>query len=235
MNRGINVNYSAIAFDYDGTLAKDGIVSDAVIQSLRDLSRAGLKLLIVSGRILEDLQSVFPQMAMFDKVVVENGAVLHTPSSNETRLLTHPAPIQLYEKLTKVGAEPTLGLAVVATWRPFEKHTRMAIQRLGLNHTMIFNKGALMVLPPGVDKATGLNIALDELGLLPEQTIAVGDAENDLSMFSMVGLPVAVANALPLVKQHAAMVTSGDHGEGVIEVCEKVLAGEPAEMGIRSA
>ena len=44
---------------------------------------------------------------------------------------------------------------------------------------MIFNKGAVMILPSGVNKATGLAAALEELGLSPHNVVGVGDAEND--------------------------------------------------------
>jgi hydroxymethylpyrimidine pyrophosphatase-like HAD family hydrolase len=224
------LRYTALAFDYDGTLAKDGQVPASVVEVLKKVKESGRKLLIVSGRILEDLEKVFPHLDLFDKVVVENGAVVHTPATKVTRLLTEPAPVQLVEELSRVGANPSVGLAIVATWTPHEKPTMEAIQKLGLEHAVIFNKGAVMVLPSGVNKATGLQAALDELGTSPHNVIGVGDAENDHAMMAMCEFSCAVSNALPAVRERADFVTQGDHGHGVIELCDRVLADDLIEF-----
>jgi hydroxymethylpyrimidine pyrophosphatase-like HAD family hydrolase len=95
---------------------------------------------------------------------------------------------------------------------------------LGLNWQLILNKRSLMVLPPGVDKATGLTAALSELGVSARETVAVGDAENDLAFLSLCGYSVAVANALPLIRGCVNLVTAGDHGQGIIELVDRILA-----------
>lgn len=224
------MRYTALAFDYDGTLAQDGKVPASVIEVLRKVKASGRKLIIVSGRILNDLQTVFEHLDLFDKVVVENGAVIYTPSSGETRLLADPAPPHLVEALSRAGANPSVGLSIVATWTPHETETIEAIQTLGLEHAVIFNKGAVMVLPSGVNKATGLKAALDELSLSPHNVISIGDAENDHAMMALSELGVAVKNALPAVKERADFVTASDHGAGVIELCEQVLATDLVEV-----
>src|SRR5438067_12736811 len=83
---------------------------------------------------------------------------------------------------------------------------------------VIFNKGSVMVLPSGVNKATGLTAALAELGLAPEHTVGVGDAENDHAFLSLCGCGAAVANALPALKEKADLVTRGARGAGVTEL-----------------
>lgn len=80
-----------------------------------------------------------------------------------------------------------------------------------------------MILPSGVNKATGLAVALDELGLSPQNVVAVGDAENDVAFLAACGCGVAVANALPSLKDQAHFVTRGDHGAGVSEVIDGLL------------
>ena len=83
------------------------------------------------------------------------------------------------------------------------------IKELGLELEIIFNKGAVMILPSGINKATGLAAALKDLGLSPHNVIGVGDAQNDHAFLRMVGHGVAVANALPEVKDTADYVTQG--------------------------
>ena len=80
-----------------------------------------------------------------------------------------------------------------------------------------------MVLPWGVKKATGLKAGLKELGLFPEQVVGVGDAENDHALLDFCGLGVAVANAVPALKEHADWVTQGARGAGVVELIDKLL------------
>ena len=65
------------------------------------------------------------------------------------------------------------------------------IRDLGLEFQITFNKGAVMVLPAGVNKASGLAAAIGELGLSPLKVVGVGDAENDhaFSAFAVARSP----------------------------------------------
>jgi hydroxymethylpyrimidine pyrophosphatase-like HAD family hydrolase len=56
--------------------------------------------------------------------------------------------------------------------------------------------------------------------------VGVGDAENDEDFLKLCGVSVAVANAIPRIKQVADMVTQQEHGPGVVELIERILAGE---------
>jgi len=123
---------------------------------------------------------------------------------------------------------PQAGRVIIATWSPHETTVLATIRDLGLELQVIFNKGAVMVLPSGVNKATGLAAALTTLGIPAENVVAVGDAENDHALLAAVGLGVAVANAIPSLKEHAALVTRGDHGDGVIELIELLLTDKRA-------
>ena len=98
---------------------------------------------------------------------------------------------------------------------------------MGLALEIILNRDSLMILPAGVNKATGLARALRELGLPTEQVVGIGDAENDEAFLELCGFSVAVANAIPRIKQIADVITEQEHGPGVVEVIEKILAGEP--------
>jgi hypothetical protein len=106
------------------------------------------------------------------------------------------------------------------------------IRNLGLERQVIFNKDAVMVLPSGVNKAFGLSAALNELGLSPHNTVGVGDAENDHSLLDFCGCGVAVANALPILKEHADFITKGDRGAGVVELIDKLIASDLAELAL---
>jgi hydroxymethylpyrimidine pyrophosphatase-like HAD family hydrolase len=222
----MNNHYRALATDYDGTIATHGRVDEATLAALRRVRDAGLRLILVSGRELDSLQRTFDAFQIFDLMVLENGAVLYDPSSRRERALCDPPPELLITRLRDRGVHPvSVGRVIVATFEPHEVEVLEAIRDLGLEHQVIFNKGAVMVLPAGVNKATGLREALVEIGLDAEHTVGVGDAENYHALLELCGVGAAVANALPSLKAHADVVLTRDHGAGVIELVEQLLAG----------
>jgi hydroxymethylpyrimidine pyrophosphatase-like HAD family hydrolase len=217
---------NTIACDYDGTLACEGRVDEKVIEALRRFKDSGRKLLLVTGRELEDLQLLLPPTDLFERLIVENGAVLHTPRTGEIRLLSHPPPEKLIESLHRKQVTPLrVGRVILAARVPHEKVALEAIHELGLEYQIIFNKGSVMLLPSGVNKASGLRAALKELRLSPNTVAGIGDAENDHAFLEVCGFPVAVANALPALKEHVAWVTPGEDGAGVVQLIERVLEG----------
>ena len=225
------MHYVALATDYDGTIAHDGVVDPATLASLERLRVSNRKLILVTGRELDDLMRVMPRIDVFDRVVAENGAVLYRPETKETRLLAPEPPPAFVEALRAASVDPlSIGRAIVATWEPNETKVLSAIRDLGLDLQITFNKGAVMVLPAGVNKESGLRAALEELEISPHNTVAVGDAENDFAFFSLCGMPVALANALPMLKQAAVLVTQGVRGAGVTELIDRLLATDLAEL-----
>jgi HAD superfamily hydrolase (TIGR01484 family) len=219
------VRYLALASDYDGTLATDGAVDHETVDALRRLAATGRKLILVTGRQLNDLLHVFPDASLFDAVVAENGAVLYRPSTRATRVLAPRPPSQFVEALKGRGVAPIwLGQVVVATVQPNETAVMEVIRELGLELQVILNKGSVMVLPTSVDKASGLSAALDELALPAHSVIGIGDAENDQAFLAMCGCGVAVANALGDLKAVATHVTQGSAGAGVREVIDELIA-----------
>ena len=80
-----------------------------------------------------------------------------------------------------------------------------------------------MVLPSGVNKATGMLAALKDIGLSAHNVVGIGDAENDHAFLAECGCAVAVANALSTLKERADVVTQGKQGQGVEELIEQLL------------
>jgi HAD superfamily hydrolase (TIGR01484 family) len=218
------VRYVALATDYDGTIATEGVVPDNVIETIERVRESGRRTILVTGRELEDLRHTFDRLDVFDRVVAENGAVLFDPATRNARALTEAPPPAFVDALKERAVEPlSVGHVIVATWEPHETTVIEVIHELGLELQIIFNKGAVMVLPAGVTKASGLAAALDELRLSPHNVVGVGDAENDHAFLDTCELSVAVANALPAVKDRCDYVTKGARGEGVRELCDGLL------------
>ena len=218
------MRYLALATDYDGTLAHDGRVSDGTLDAIRSLRQSGRKVILVTGRVLSDLEAVFSHFELLDSVVAENGAVLYNPSTREKQPLAGPPPQAFVEELRRRGVQPLeTGDAIVATRHPQETTVLETIRDLGLEWQVIFNKGAVMVLPSGINKRTGLCAALEAMALSEHEVVGVGDAENDHAFLRSCECAVAVANAHPAIRETAAFTTQGDHGAGVAELIGLIL------------
>jgi HAD superfamily hydrolase (TIGR01484 family) len=218
------MRYLALASDYDGTLAQDGLVNDFTIRALERLLHSGRRLILVTGRELADLQSIFPRLDLFDRVVAENGAVLYNPATREKRTLAERPPQAFLDQLqARRVSGISIGDVIVATWRPHETEVMQAIRDSGLELQIIFNKEAIMVLPPGINKRTGFCAALAELKLSRHNVVGIGDAENDHAFLETCECSVAVANAIPSLKEKADFVTQAERGAGVAELIDKLI------------
>jgi HAD superfamily hydrolase (TIGR01484 family) len=219
------LRYFCLISDYDGTLAHDGSVTQSTLEALKRVKASGRKLVLATGRELPDLLRVFPETSLFDLAVVENGALLYNPATGEKRLLAEAPPAAFVEELRRRGVLPlSVGESIVATWHPHETTVLEVIRTLGLEMQVIFNKEAVMILPSGVNKGTGVRVALEELGLSTHNALGVGDAENDHAFLGICECSVAVENALPVLKERADVVTAKARGEGVEEIIEQLLA-----------
>ena len=222
--------FVALATDYDGTLAQHGQVDAATREAIEDLRQSGRKVILVTGRTLADLADAFGDLKPFDVVVAENGALLFVPAKKEEIPLAEPPPQALVDRLKELGVTPlAVGRTIIATWEPNESLVLNAIRDLGLEQHIIFNKGAVMVLPSEINKASGLKSALKRLRLSPHNVVGIGDAENDQAFLGSCGCAVAVNNALPTVKAKADFVVS-DHGSGVIELAHMLTNDDLASV-----
>ena len=130
-------------------------------------------------------------------------------------------------RLQARGVGPiSVGRVVVATWEPHQEAVQEVIREMGRDLQIVLNKRAVMVLPSGVNKASGLRAALADLGLSPQDVVGVGDAENDFPFLALCGYSVAVSNALDTLKEHVDLVTEGDHGRGVVELIERLVSSD---------
>ena len=225
------MRYLALASDYDGTLAHDGRVTPRRWPPWSACAAPGGAILLVTGREIPDLLNTFDRADLFDLIVAENGALLYWPATKNEKVLA-PAPPQKFidALLARRVAPLSVGRVIVATWEPFEKAVLEAIHECGLELQVIFNKGSVMVLPSGVNKATGLAAGLTEMGMSTENVVGVGDAENDHAFLAACACGIAVSNALPALKERADFVTKEDHGKGVTELIDRLLANDLADV-----
>lgn len=214
----------AVALDYDDTLATSGRVPPDAVRALAKLRSAGFRIVLVTGREFAELKAVAPDLRIFDRVVLENGAILHNPSTRSHVVLAAPPGVHFVKALERRGVHPvSVGEVVVAAARHYEDILRDIIRELDLRLEVICNGDSVMVLPAGIDKMTGLQIALEELGLTAGEVVGIGNGENDHAFLDQCGFSVAVANSVDTLKASARMVTNGERGKGVVEVAELLI------------
>jgi hydroxymethylpyrimidine pyrophosphatase-like HAD family hydrolase len=223
------MRYVAIAAGFDGTLARDGRCDERCIDALRALSATGRKLILVTARELRELLEIFPEARLFDYVVAENGAVMHRPATRESQILAQAPPEILLQELRRRHVTPlSVGSSIVRTVHANEAEVSEALRKLQLDFQLVTNPGALMMLPAGVNKASGVWAALKELGVSRHNLVAIGDGENDLALFEFAEHAVAVQNADPLVKRVANRTTLGAYCDGFLELAREIVASDLA-------
>lgn len=214
--------FRAVAIDYDGTLTTRDSPSAEVLTALREARERGIRLVMVTGRILAELRAVFPACAEHvDLIVAENGGVLAAGSLAIP--LSLPVPPELDTALRAMGAPFRRGQVILATSAAYELPVLHEVQQVAPDCQLVRNRGELMIVPPGVSKASGLRYALLQLGVSPHSTVAVGDAENDLAMLESCEVGVAVANAVEAVKARADAILAEEDGAGVAALLRGTL------------
>jgi Cof subfamily protein (haloacid dehalogenase superfamily) len=83
----------------------------------------------------------------------------------------------------------------------------------------------LEVTRAGVDKAEAMARLAERLGIPLAETAAVGDGQNDLALLGAVGLPIAMGNAKPALKQVAAWVVASNDEDGVADALDRLVGG----------
>jgi hypothetical protein len=166
--------------------------------------------LIVTGRILDELRRAAGDLHFVDCVVAENGAVLHFPDSGHTSRLASAVPDAYVAELGRRGIPFQAGQCLVDADAGEAPRLLEVIRTLELPLVLIFNRGRVMTLPAGISKATGLQAALDTLRASTHNTVAIGDAENDHDLLRLAGVGAAVAWGSASLRAAADAVVEGD-------------------------
>jgi hydroxymethylpyrimidine pyrophosphatase-like HAD family hydrolase len=217
--------FRAVAVDYDGTLCSAARPGDEALGAVAEARQAGVRVVLVTGRILEELAADFPEVEQhFDAIVAENGAVLVLRGS--ARSLAAPVAPALGEALLRAGVPLRRGQVLLATQAAHAAVILEHSRALGLDCHLVHNRSELMVLPPEVSKGTGVVAALSALGLSAHDCVGIGDAENDHALLDACEVGIAVGDAVPALKLHADLVLAEPDGAGVARFLRGQIAGQ---------
>lgn len=221
------MRYVVLAAGFDGTLAREGRCDERCIDALRAISATGRKLILVTGRELRRLLETFPEARLFDYIVAENGAVLHRTATRQSEILGQAPPEILLQELRRRHVTPiSVGSSIISTRAENLEAATEALRKLQLHldYELVTNDDNLLILPPGIDKASGINEALRELGVSRHNLVAIGNAENDLPLLASAEHAVVVSNAAESIKQAADRVTEGAYCDGFVELARDLIA-----------
>lgn len=200
------------------------MVAPDTVAVLSEARSAGILLALVTGRMLESIFEIFAPIRLFDLVVAENGAVVYFPASEQIEVLGDPPSPQFVAAFVQRNIPFYTGRVVVGMKRMYEQPVQEVLRSSSGQRHAIFNVNDIMILPPGINKATGLRAGLSQFDVTSDDIAGIGDAENDIELFQACGLRVAVGNALDMLKAEADLVLDQPNGAGVAAfIREQVL------------
>lgn len=215
------MKFGILALDYDGTIARDGVLDPDVRSAIAEVRTRGIVVVLVSGRILSDLKRATGGIEFVDAVVAENGAVLALPNGR-TRPLGDPPPQAFLAELHRRGIQFATGECVVDADASSGQQILTVIRELELPLVMLFNRSRLMILPQAISKGTGLRELLHILRLSPHNAIAIGDAENDHELLAACEIAVAAGWGSVVLQRQADEVLRGDGPRAVAAYIRQV-------------
>ena len=227
---------AAVAIDYDGTIAVNGAFDPGARDAIAQLRLHGIAVVLVTGRRLDDLKTVGGNLGCFNAIVAENGAVLYFPESDRHAIIGHAPSPHLIEALHRRGIDIAVGDSVIETDASRAPSVLDVIRALEQPQILAFNRGRLMVLPPGITKSIGLARVLSTLRLSIHNTIGIGDAENDHDLLDACEMGVAVEWGSPALRVVADEVIPGTGPHAVAPYLRGLtqhLRLSPKQMGRR--
>lgn len=218
------------AVDIDGTLTENGggVIHLAALAKLRYLERLGYNVIYVTGRSSVEAY-VLAVFGGTTKIAVgENGGAITVAPQEHKLLASREKCMEGYEILKKsvdgVQTKPVFPrMTEVVLLRTFDlQEGQKILDEHGLSLYLSDSKYAFHINEKGVDKARGLREALKMIKADPEETVAIGDSETDVSMYDVCGCSIALGHAEDSVKKKADHVVGGREGAGLVEAVDYV-------------
>jgi len=225
---------TVLALDYDGTIARGDEVDASVRTAIAAVRTSGTTVLLVTGRILNELRRVAGELHFVDGVVAENGAVVHFPDSDHTTILAPQIPEAFLAEVGRRGIPFQAGHCLVDAHADESPRLLEAIRALELPLVPVFNRSRVMIMPQGVSKATGLHMALDMLRLSARNTLAIGDAENDHELLRLAEVGAAVEWGSAALRAAADLVLNGTGPPAIAKYLAPLAASRSLPQPVRA-
>ena len=226
-----DLNIKAFAVDIDGTLTENGngMVYLPAVSKMRFLEKIGYRVFFVTGRSSIEAYVLSVFLGITRVAIGENGGVVSKGPSDHTILGNKDLCLKGFEILKKsisnVVTKPVFPrLSEVVLQRTFDiEEGNKIFKEKGLKLDLVDSKYAFHINEVGVNKAKGLNLALEFLHIEPNEVVAIGDSETDVPVFGNCGLSIALGHSDDEVKAHADHVVSGKEGVGLCDAIDYVI------------
>jgi phosphoglycolate phosphatase (TIGR01487 family) len=225
-----DLNIKAFAVDIDGTLTENGngVIYLPAVSKMRFLEKIGYRVFFVTGRSSIEAYVLSVFLGITRVAIGENGGVVSKGPSDHTILGNKDLCLKGFELLkqsiSNVDTKPVFPrLSEVVLQRTFDiEEGKKIFKEKGLKLDLVDSKYAFHINELGVNKAKGLNLALEFLNIEPTEVVAIGDSETDIPVFGNCGLSIALGHSDNEVKVHADHVVSGKEGVGLCDAIDYV-------------
>tara|TARA_B100000959_G_scaffold274955_1_gene327555 strand:- start:3833 stop:4558 length:726 start_codon:yes stop_codon:yes gene_type:complete len=228
-------DWDMIVFDVDGTLLDFEGFHDDLVSLARRVDCEVMPVSLASGRTLPNVTPIRQSLGVSGFVVAENGGMIwDSDYGHEIVALADGARAKeaaewlatQIEGLDPRGIESNRWRETEWCLKETDSHDRMRelLAESKWSDLEVTTTGfAVHIAQPGLNKANGLMLALEQRGIDPARVIACGDAPNDVPMFELVGFSVAVSEAFPEVVEAANCVTENTGKSGAVELLEALV------------
>ena len=225
-----DLNIKAFAVDIDGTLTENGngMIYLPAVSKMRFLEKIGYRVFFVTGRSSIEAYVLSVFLGITRVAIGENGGVVSKGPSDHTILGNKDLCLKGFEilkqSISHVDTKPVFPrLSEVVLQRTFDiEEGKKIFKEKGLKLDLVDSKYAFHINEVGVNKAKGLNLALEFLNIEPTEVVAIGDSETDIPVFGNCGLSIALGHSDDEVKVHADHVVSGKEGVGLCDAIDYV-------------
>jgi phosphoglycolate phosphatase (TIGR01487 family) len=225
-----DLNIKAFAIDIDGTLTENGngMIYLPAVSKMRFLEKMGHKVFFVTGRSSVEAYVLSVFLGITRVAIGENGGVVSRGPSDHTVLGNKDLCVKGYEilkqSISNVDIKPVFPrLSEVVLQRTFDiEEGKNIFKENGLKLDLVDSKYAFHINELGVNKAKGLNLALEFLNIEPKEVVAIGDSETDIPVFGNCGFSIALGHSDDEVKAHANHVVTGKEGVGLCDAIDYV-------------
>tara|TARA_B100000287_G_scaffold195919_1_gene185042 strand:+ start:804 stop:1517 length:714 start_codon:yes stop_codon:yes gene_type:complete len=228
-------NWDMLVFDVDGTLLdREGFHED-LVNLVRRVDREVMPVSLASGRTLPNVTPILQAIGASGFIVAENGGMVWDSSEgHEIQALSDGRRAKEAAEwlATKIDGLDPRGIES-NRWREtewclsetgsFELMRGLLADSKWSDLEVVSTGFAVHIASPGLNKSNGLRLALEQRGLDPSRVIACGDAPNDLPMFDLVGLSIAVNDEFPEVSMSADYTTDSRGKAGSVELLRALL------------
>jgi phosphoglycolate phosphatase (TIGR01487 family) len=221
-----------VASDYDRTISdeKDGFVIDNIVkEKINNFSKTNY-FVVVTGRERRFIDRLAYGLEPTGWVL-ENGALIVINNYVHYNIPKSWPKLrfEIGRRLSSKNLSFTYGEVIIYLNNASVSLCDLLSDLQGVS--IEWNRNDAMILPSGVNKGSGIMKFIELLGF-KGKIIAVGDSQNDISLFRVANFKVAVNNALNEIKELADLVLNKDDGQGIIELLDYIDSGEIYKLGL---